>query len=70
MQDYGLRKNCEGYSDPTAYQAMANIIREEKDQQKRLSALVTVLKTVIDLAGYDLLNRIELRERKTGREFR
>ena len=70
MPDYGLRKNAEGYSDPTAGAAMSNILREENERQKRVTALIGVLKYIIDAAGFDLLARIELRDRKTGREYR
>lgn len=70
MPDYGTKKNAEGYNDPTAHAAMSKIIREENEQLRRLTALVGVLKYIINLAGFDLLKRIELRDRKTGREFR
>lgn len=65
-----LRKNKEGYNDPTAYKGMMSVLREESDQQRRLTALIGVLKYIIDLAGYDLLNRIEVKDRKTGKEYR
>lgn len=70
MPDYGLRKNAEGYSDPTAGTAMSNILREENEQQRRVSSLIKELKSIIDEAGFDLLARIEIRDRKTGREYR
>lgn len=70
MPDYGLRKNREGYNDPTAYTGMSNIIREENETQRRVNALIGALKSLIDLAGFDLLCRIEIRDSKTGREFR
>lgn len=70
MPDYGLRKNAEGYSDPTAGTAMSNILREENEQQRRVSSLIKELKIIIDDAGFDLLARIEIRDRKTGREYR
>lgn len=70
MPDYGLRKNAEGYSDPTAGTAMSNILREENEQQRRVSSLIKELKSIIDDAGFDLLARIEIRDRKTGREYR
>lgn len=63
-------QNHEGYSDPTAYEGLKPVIREETEQQQRVSALVRVLKYVIDAAGFDLLNRIELKDRKTGRVYR
>ena len=63
-------ENAEGYNDPTAYHGTKNIIREEDEQQKRVNTLIFVLKYIIRLAGFDLLNRIEIRERKSGREYR
>lgn len=63
-------KNSEGYSDPTAYEGLKPIIREEDEQQKRVNTLIFVLKYIIRLAGFELLNRIEIRERKSGREYR
>ena len=70
MADADFRKNSSGYSDPTAYQGTRNIIREEDAQQKRVATLIGVLKYIIDAAGFDLLARIEIRDRKTGREYR
>lgn len=70
MPDYGLHKNSEGYSDPTAGAAMSKILREENERQKRVTALIGVLKYIIDAAGFDLIARIELKDRKSGREYR
>ena len=70
MASYGMKKNKEGYNDPTAYKGMMAVLREETDQQRRLTSLIHVLKYIIDLAGYDLLNRIELKDRRTGKEYR
>lgn len=70
MAEYGLNKNKSGYNDPTAYKGMMAVLREETDQQRRLNALISVLKYIIDLAGYDLLNRIEVKDRRTGKEYR
>jgi hypothetical protein len=63
-------QNHEGYADPTAFNALKNICKEESDQQKRVSDLVSVLKYVIDAAGFDLMNRIELRDRSTGKIYK
>lgn len=70
MPDNDFRKNSSGYSDPTAYLGTKAIIREENEHQKRVTTLIGVLKYIIDAAGFDLLARIELRDRKTGREYR
>lgn len=70
MADYGTKRNKEGYADPTAHTAIRNIIQEEAEQQRRVSELVGVLKYIIDKAGFDLLARIEIRDRRTGKEYR
>ena len=61
-------ENAEGYHDPTAYHGTKNIIRDEDEQQKRVNTLIFVLKYITRLAGFELLNRIEIKDRKTGRE--
>lgn len=63
-------QNGEGYTDPTAFAALAPIIREEAEHQKRVNALIYVLKYIIRAAGFELLNRIEIKDTKTGREYR
>ena len=70
MPDYGKRRNCEGYSDPTPYEAMKGLDKEEAERQKRLSALIYILKANIHAAGFELITRIELRDKKTGREYK
>lgn len=62
--------NSEGYYDPTAYEGLKSIIKEEAAQQKRVSELVQVLKYIIDKAGFVMLNRIVLKDKKTGKEYR
>lgn len=70
MPDYGIKKNKEGYNDPTAYAAISKIQRDEIEQQRRVSELVHVLKFIIDKSGFELTARIELRDKKTGKEYR
>lgn len=70
MPDYGIKKNKEGYADPTAHTAIRSVLKEESEQQRRVSELVGVVKYIIDKAGFDLLARIEIRDRRTGKEYR
>ena len=70
MADKEIRKNAEGYNDPTAYTAMDKVLREEKERERRVSTVIGLIKSIVDLAGFDLIARIELRDRKTGREYR
>ena len=63
-------QNHEGYSDPTTYEGLKPVIREDAEREKRLNTLIFVLKYIIRLAGFELLNRIELKDRQTGKEYR
>ena len=70
MAEYGLHKNSEGYNDPTAHDAMTKVMREESEQQRRVATVIGVIKSILDLAGFDLIARIAIKDRKSGREYR
>ena len=65
-----LRKNGEGYADPTAYAALSPIVREENELEKCANTLIKTLKYILGLAGFELISRIEIRDIRTGREFK
>lgn len=62
--------NASGCVDPTAQSALEPIQREQDAADDRASAVIHVIKTMLDLSGYDLLKRIEIKDRKTGREYK
>ena len=59
-------ENSSGCKDPTAYAASKPI----KEEEQRVTELVKVLKTIIRWSGFELINRIELRDRRSGRTYR
>lgn len=62
--------NPSGCADPTAHDALMPIVKADTAIEARTTRLIKALKTMIDLAGYDLLARIEVRDRESGRIFR
>lgn len=64
------KRNASGLPDPTAHDALLPIAQAEEELEARTTKLIKVLKGIIDLAGYDLMARIELRDRKSGKIFR
>lgn len=60
-------RNVEGYADPTASIAVGQISMEENEIDKRAHNLVKVLKYIIRMAGFELTERIQLKDIKTGR---
>jgi len=65
-----LKYNQSGYADPTAYEAISQVIKEEIELNKKVHNLISVLKFIIDWAGFELIGRIEIRDKKTKKEFR
>lgn len=64
------KRNSEGYYDPTAYEGVKSIVREENALDGRVSDLVRVLKFIIRGCGFELVSRIEIKDVKTGRVFK
>lgn len=62
--------NASGYPDLTAYAAIEKVSKEEKELYRKVSELLKVLKIIIDWAGFELIGRIWLKDKKTGREFK
>lgn len=62
--------NAEGYADPTAYAGMREVIKEENEADKRAYDLVKVLKFIIRSCGFELIERIQLKDTKSGREYK
>ena len=73
MADRGERYNGSGYYDPTPYQAIQNIEREdERDNARGILArkVIKTLQNVAHLAGFNIVGRITLVDNETGKEWR
>lgn len=69
-------RNQEGYADPTATIAVGRVTREQKElaeceaADKRAYDLIKVLKYIIKVAGFELTERVQVKDTKTGRVYR
>lgn len=66
-----MYKNAEGYSDPTPGEAMSNIRKEQRQQEAAerlavISRLIPVMKQTAELAGFEVVGRITLKDKETG----
>lgn len=68
--DNNPKYNSEGYYDPTAYAGLRPIIQEENALERKVTFLIKVLKYIISESGFELVNRIEIKDTKTGRLFK
>lgn len=62
------KKNTEGYSDMTPHKAIKNMERQK--EINRVHKLVHTIFYICNLAGFDVVNRIELKDRKTGKVWK
>lgn len=63
-------RNSEGYIDPTASVAIGAVNKEQVDADKRAYDLLKVLKFIIRSCGFELIERVKVKDVKTGREYR
>lgn len=63
-------RNQEGYTDPTASIAVGQMSREENEVDKRAYDLIKVLKYIIKGAGFELMERVQVKDIKTGRVYK
>lgn len=62
--------NHKGYQDQTAGMAIKRVSAEERKRDGEVGVLITMLKQIISLAGFELVGRIELKDRQSGKEYR
>lgn len=62
--------NQSGLADPTAYQALEPIMKEEGEIDKHAYDLIKIIKKLLNITGFELTERIKIRHKKSGKEFR
>lgn len=74
MNKDNMGRNAEHYADPTPAAAMKNIRKEERQKDAatmlQISILVPLLRQIAEWSGFDIIGRIPLRDRATGKEYR
>lgn len=72
--NYRYGRNSEGYPDPTATKAIEKIRKEERrkdaEAMEIISRLIPIMKQTADLAGFEIVGRIVLKDKSTGKEWR
>lgn len=60
-----IRKNAEGYSDPTAY----HVLKREQEEE-RFKRLMATIFYICENAGFHIEERIVIKDKRTGRIWR
>lgn len=61
--------NQSGCKDLTAYEAIKNVTNEQEERDKRVHNFIKCLKVIIDVSGFQLLNRIAIKDKTSGKEY-
>lgn len=64
--DRELRRNGSGYVDPTACEAIQNVL----DEKARLQKVLTAIFAVCDAGDFHIEERIVIRDTRTGKVYR
>lgn len=64
------KRNDEGYLDLTAYHGTKNVIREENEIERKNRDLIHTFRFLADMAGFEIVGRITIKHKKTGRIFK
>lgn len=74
MSKENMGRNAEHYADPTPTAAMRNICRDEYQKEAarldRIGDIVPLLRQMAGIAGFEIIGRIPLRDKATGKEYR
>lgn len=61
-----LKRNASGYIDPTAYEAITNI----ESENERFKKLLNSIFNICDLADFEIIGRIVLADKRSGKVWR
>ena len=60
-----IRKNGEGYGDPTAYQVL-----KREQEEERFRRLMATIFYICENAGFHIEERLVIKDKRTGRIWR
>ena len=63
-------QNGSGCPDFTAYDAIKNVTAEEQKTERAARMVVTTIKNILELAGFEAVGRIQIKHKKSGKVFK
>lgn len=64
------KRNSEGYNDPTAYEGLKPIFHEENELDHKVHNLIKVIQSIVHMAGFEVIGRIQIKHKQSGKEYR
>lgn len=69
-RDDELLRNASGYVDPTAYKAIKKADAEVSAESWRFHELLDTILSICELADFELVERIVIKDKRTGKIWR
>ncbi|MGW8381261.1 hypothetical protein ACWB45_00570 [Streptococcus parasuis] len=69
MEGRNPKYNASGCADPTAFEALKSMIQEDAALEKKVHNLVNTVKFIVDWAGFEMIGRIKIMHKESGKEF-
>ena len=70
MSKNELYYNGSGCADPTAYKALKSMTRENDEILKKVRTLINAIHDISHLAGFEVVGKVHLKHKRTGKEFK
>lgn len=65
-----LDRNGSGYKDPTASTVLHAIQKKEQEIDERAARVIKLTKEMLNFCGFELIERVQIRHKQTGREYK
>ena len=64
--------NGSGYYDPTAYKALENVNKQQSQNHVDDSAhmVISTIRNILHLSGFELIGRIQIKHKKSGKIYK
>jgi hypothetical protein len=62
--------NASGCKDKTAFDAVKSVTKEEQEIDHKVHELISIIKRILDITGFELTTRIQIKHKKSGREYK
>jgi hypothetical protein len=69
-KDNELLRNASGYVDPTAYQAIKKVDAELDEESWRFHGLLDIIFDIMELSDFELIGRITVKDKRTGKVWK
>ena len=65
-----LSRNGSGHYDPTASTVLHAIQKREMEADENANRIIRLIKDLLRICDFELIERIQIRHKPTGREYR